>query len=276
MHTTAIGKRRASFQQLVELVSEENIRQRLAEEAAAASGHPRRGLMELWRSVVTTAVVVIDDIVKNKTRLARTDVMMLRKVLQFASTSQEGFESAFAPDKLTRKEVKLVTGMAIELLDLDVAEVEALDILSLICGRDEYVRYFRPRHEIQAIMEQVEKRLLPNESKPDQSTIAAAILEKLITTAAAQRITMAVLMSSVLKMVRTWCEDFFEGESPRMLAEQSPLIAAVTAILRSNPEQAVAPLGRHGGVLLKFVRRRYLTGDNVQRRVLSEYLLAHL
>lgn len=87
-------------------------------------------------------------------------------------------------------------------------------------------------------------------------------------------------MPGSFKLMASWCARIVKrdtlGNRIRQVSEQSGLLRAICTLMISNPEQAIAPLRRHGRPILSFARRRYANGDGQQRHVLNEYFLCHM
>lgn len=302
--TTAVQKRRSIGKDLQEFMMKSDIRKRLANEAGQAilkgrsggsSGRRqtaslrvarRKALSALWRRIVIDSAVAVESLYEGKAKFAEGDINFLLRIIQACEIATEGFENAYSTSKLTRKETRIVTRLCLRLLEdesvLQIAESRLLEMLAFICSSREYVTHFKPIQEIQMILEEVEKRIISDEDTVSQAVIisAATVFENLITTSCDLGITMHRVIPGSIKLVATWCASVLKREAQenrvRQVSEQSKLFNVVCALMRSNPEQVIAPLRRHGKPILSFVRRRYATAGELQLRIFNEYILCHM
>jgi len=300
---TAVQKRRSALRELLEMVSRVEVRQRLATEAypsglgsdgrkmtsRAKRVRQRRALSEVWRSIIRGVCAAVDDISKGKTKLSEDDIKKFQNILTVCDSATEGFDECWNAHKLSRKEVKLVLSLCLDLLEdeaaVDIAEVKLLEVLAFICSKSEYVAHFRPTPEIQVIMEEVEKRIgAQTPSKIEQQRHhfdavegAAHVFKNVIKTASEQKIALDLFIAGGLKLIGGWCAKNIASQDGTITLSfgQKDLLSAVTHLIRSNPEQAIAPLSRHGRAILSFAKRCY-NGDKVQQHVINEYFLGHM
>lgn len=288
INTSAVQKRRSAGKELLEMMSKPEVRRRLASEARPKGSHVavgrRHALSEVWRSIIHGVVAAVDDFAKGKTKLTVADVNMLFKFVQVCDIANEGFEEAYNTYKLSRKEVKLVACLCLDLLDdvfaLAIAELQLLEMLAFICSRDEYVAHFRPDPEIQVILEEAEKRISAEDTDAlPHGTLEAAtkVFKNIINTAADSCITLNLFMPGAIKLVGGCCARNVANQenTRRVTVDQLNLISGVTHLIRSDPEQAIAPLTRHGRAILSFAKRFYGAGD-MQRDVLNQYFKCHM
>lgn len=230
----------------------------------------------MLRSIVQFTCLYMEGLSK----ILPQDVEMFRKVLEINDDFVEGFEDSYNSEKLSRKEVKMVTSLCLGMLEdedvLRTSEVEVLRILTLISSRKEYVVYFRPEKEIQLILEEVERRILSDEVGTRLARQQAAkMFESILSTASDLRTSLTVIMPGTIKLVATWCKQVLESSDTGTFEEQVHLTGGVAALLVSNPEQAIAPLTRHGLGILALAKRRY-GSKQIPNHVLHNYFLAHL
>lgn len=286
--TSAVQKRRAAAKELLEKLLKSETRYWLALEAETGvkgvRRHKYRLLKDVWRSIMLSIVACTDQIAKGKTKLTETDIQVFYKFLQVCDSAVEGFEDAYNAWKLSRKEVKAVLALILDLLDdpqaKEIAELQLLEILVFICSKREYVNHFRPK-EIQIIVEEAEKRIGGvEESSRARGTLGAAarMFHEVIKTAVGLGASLSSLLPGSIRLVADFCERNIRAESVgfRRIAEQSDLLDAIVVLIRSDPEQAIAPLARHGRVMLSFAKRRYPLVDDMQRNSLNHYFACHM
>ena len=154
---------------------------------------------------------------------------------------------------------------------LEVAERELLKNMADLCGRREYVAYMRPLVEMHSVLEEVQERL--NAENEDEIVLneAGRVWENLLTTATRELgIGMHLLIPGCVKIVAEYCQ----GKMQRTVITPH-LLRGLVALLQSDPEQAVAPLTRHGRPILSFCMKGYAQAKT-DRPARNEYILAHL
>lgn len=294
LNTAKVTRRRAAGEKLVQMLSLLEVRQRLVQEASrdnrrgavAAAVQQRKALAQMWRYIILNAVVSVQTIARSASaKLSSNDIDMPFKLLRCCDIVDDTtYSASYHPSKLSRKEVKLVFNYCYDLLQnetaLELAEERLLGMMAYLCSRREYVACMRPHQEIHAIVQEIEQRLTPKDPySVDQSIIntAANIWENLlVTTTVELGIDMHLLMPGCIKIVAVWCKNTMEAERTGPTGEVAHVFKGLAALVRSDPEQAVAPLARHGRPILGLAKRRYTGGDTVLRRALEEYFLAHL
>jgi len=293
---SSVTKRRNAALQLQSKLGQLQVRRRLALEATPPA-HKRgrmtiqqarhKALSHMWRTVIQNAVLAVQKITTGKrSKLTVADIMLPYKLLQYCDMPDEGVDNASLrfPSKLSRKVTKRVVKYCLDMLDdeeaLHVAEVQLLEMMAYMCSRREYVAYFRPSKDIQFIMMEVEKRISDEDVSVSYAAMAAAgsVFQNIMTTTTELGIGMHIWMPGCIKLVASWCANMYEQtrNNTRPIAELGPLLRGLTALIRSNPEQAIAPLTRHGRAILGFCKNRYVTADLIDRNALTGYFLCHL
>ena len=116
----------------------------------------------------------------------------------------------------------------------------------------------------------------------DPKTFAAAAktFESLIRSCREIGVDLHLFLSSSIDLVSGRCRhhlartDNKASEDPAVLIH---LLNAACCLMKSHPDQAIGPLGRDGGAMLRFAKRRYLvTTDARTKDTLIEYFTAHL
>ena len=279
-----IAKRREAGQKLVQLLSDVQERSRLMQEAGSDGAVERqRALAEMWRYIILGAVDSVQEIAlgtKVKARVTANDILLPFKLLKSCDAPYETKETMlYEPVKLSRKETKLVFTLCYDLLQdptaLQLAEKDLLKNLAYLCGRREYVAYMRPHQEMNAVVQEVEKRLVDQRGNDDILLYAGHVWENLLVTATKDLgMSMHLLMPGCVKIVAAWCQ-LPESSGPR--GEVPLILRGLAALLQSDLEQAVAPMTRHGRPILSFVGKGYTKAPSeLDREARHEYILAHL
>ncbi|GKY92429.1 hypothetical protein MPSEU_000213400 [Mayamaea pseudoterrestris] len=276
-----IKDRRRDGEELCRILGRPETRQRLVVEA---SGRPE-GLREMWRLLTNYVIAGLHSINSKRSKLLPDDVRILRRFMEICITSTEGFENELSTGKLTKKEVRAVIQFVLDLLDevddgkFDNAEIEVvlLELLSQICIAREFVVHLRPQTDMRIILEVAERRI--EEDKPSTTVLVAQIVHRLLATAASLYISLDNLLPGYVKVVASWCRSK-HGMHDCTLAELEHVIGGLAVLLKSNPEQAIGPMTRHGAIVLKFVKRRYvqpaLRRNNKEREALNDYIVSHI
>jgi len=300
LNSPRIRQRRAAGEKLQQMLSMAEVRRRLAQEAGAAAagrqgneGRDRRSinverrmaLSEMWRYIILNAVLSVQAIAQGSSKMTETDILMPYKLIKCCDLPYENPEMAIdEPSKLSRKETKLVFTYCYDMLQneaaLDLAEVQLLEMLAYLCGRKEYVAYMRPHLEMHAVVQEIEHRLIPKSDKnsvqPDVGLVCAKIFENLISTSSHLGIGLHLLMAGCVKFVATWCVNMSNRERQGPTAELPHLFRGLAILIKSDVEQAIVPLTRHGRPILSFCKRCYVNADVAHRAALDEYFLSHL
>jgi hypothetical protein len=294
----AVKKSRAASERLLVMLSDPDVRRRLAAEATPDNLPPGRSLTairrvalsEMWRALIQSAVTSVHLIARRgKSKLTNQDVRFPFKLLELCDKPDEVFDEATC--KLGREQTKLLCSYCMTMLDdeqtllIDGAEKTLLTMLAYICSRREFVAYFRPEQHISAILEEVEKRLITSDGEDESSfppeivKIAAKVFGNLLATCQDLGIGLHLILPGTIKLVATWCQQNEEERS--FLEETVYLLSGASILLRSDPDLAIAPLSRHGRPILKLVKRS-LGNLDLQKAskpyvaALTEYLLRYL
>lgn len=294
----AVKKSRAASERLLVMLSDPDVRRRLAVEATPDAPPPgrslrairRAALAEMWRVLIQSAITSAHLIArKGKSKLTNQDLRLPLKLLELCDKPDEVFDEATS--KLGREQIKLLYSYCMTMLDddqtllIDGGEKTLLTMLAYICSRREFVAYFKPEQQISAILEEVEKRLLLDDGEGDSSCspeivqIAAKIFGNLLSTCQDLGIGLHLILPGTIKLVASWCHQNEEERS--FLDETVHLLSGASILLRSNPDVAIAPLSRHGRPILQLVKRS-LGKLDLQKAskpyvaALTEYLLRYL
>lgn len=288
--STKVQERRLVAEQLQQKLAMAEVRAILAKEAAEGNDiesrvKRRKALAELWRYIIRAAVLSMQKMVSTKIRLREIDIIMPFKLIRCCDMPYEAEDDVpgllpYRPSLLSRSETKLVFNYCYDMLQddiaLELAEHQLLDNLAYLCARKEYVANMRAGKEMNAIVQEVEIRILGDDPPPFKVRIAAGkIFENLIDTACSLGIGMHLLFSGCVKMVSEWCSKHSKvgGIQPEM----NSMMKGLATLLRSDLHQAVTPLTRHGRRILSFARKAHMsTSSSDSRRALNEYIYLHL
>jgi hypothetical protein len=293
LSSTKIRQRRAAGETLQQRLSMTEVRRRLAQEAGAggSSGSSvairrRRALAEMWRAIILQAVLAVQTIARSNSKLTVSDILMPFKLLRccdLPDTTDSDVPPQYEPSKLSRRETKKVFSYCYDMLQdetaVELAEVQLLEMLAYLCARKEYVANMRPHLEIHAVVQEVELRLIAedeNSVPPEVVLVAGQIFENILKTTNQLRVGMHLLMPGCVKIVAAWCVNNLNRDRVRPTGELPHIMRGLSILLKSDAEQAIAPLTRHGRPILSFAKRRYATVDESHRGALNEYFLSHL
>ena len=289
----SVTQMRHAGQELVNLLSEEPVRRRLAQEATPEDLEPgesvkaiqRRAVAQIWRLVIANAMASAEKIIDSKYKLNKEDVRLPAKFFHLSGFVDDLFDEN-AP-ALSKKEYNMLLEYCISLLneekamEVDGVEKVLLDMLAEICSKREIVAHFRPEKHVQAILEEVEKRLILDDgealpSDTQTTEVSAKVLKNLLTTLFDLGFSLHMILSSSIKLIATWCHQnkYRDDDVP----ESPAMIYAAAVLLRSCPDLAVAPMERYGRKIFLFVRGRVnrRMGEATLDPSLIEYLLRHL
>jgi hypothetical protein len=299
LEETKVTARRNAGKELLALLSNPTLRRRLASEVAPPAHKrgrvsiqvaQRNALAEVWRYVLQNAVLAAQKTVaKQKSKVTHEEVSLPYELLLRCNKVEE--DSGSTPTmggtaRLSRNETKLLTKYCLDMLEnedtFQVAEVKMLEMLAYICSRREFVAYFRPQSEMTVILEEVEKRI----SSPDDDRsvshaareAASKIFRDLIHTASDLGLAVHLILPGCVKMVAGWCASHSEIDVAIKLQALPALFSGIACLLRSDPEQSVAPLTRHGRPIFSLAMRCYGSkiAEGDKRNVFDEYFLSHL
>lgn len=291
---TSVTQMRSAGKELLQLLSDDPVRRRLAQEATPESLEPgesvqaiqRRAVAQIWRLVIANAIASAEKILDSKYKMTNEDVRLPAKLYQVSSYADDLFDEN-AP-ALSKKEYNMLLEYCITMLNddkvmgVDGAEKSLLDMLVQICSKREFVAYFRPEKHVQAILEEIEKRLIQGDDEEQLSIdtetteVTAKILKNLLSTLFDLGFSLHMILPSTIKMIATWCH---QKKSRDDDVRESPfMLSAAAVLLRSCPDLAVASMERYGRKIFTFVRRRVnrYKGEIALDPSLIEYLLRHL
>jgi hypothetical protein len=246
----------------------------------------RNALAEVWRFVIQNALLASRKTVlatTKKVKVTADDVNLPWKLLRLCSKIDEEFGSPPNVPTLSRNETKLLTKYCLVMLEnedaLRLAEVNLLEMLHHICSRREFVAYFKPQSEIRVILQEVEKRINDSSVAPAASLTASKIFKNLMYTASDLGVGMHLVLPGCVKMVAEWCAS--NSVTDISVAINKPelpfLLSGIACLLRSEPEQSVAPLTRHGRPFMRLAMRYYRAYPQGERQgPLMEYFSSHL
>jgi hypothetical protein len=244
-------------------------------------------LRGLWRMLASHLLAGLKHVHSKKNKLAQEDMRIFKRFLDICITAKEGFENELSSGKLTKKHIRSIIEFVLNLLyevdegthDNPDFEVVLLELLSQICNAREFVVHFRPQNEMRVILEVAERRIVCEADASPNIVLAAQIVYRLFSTSATLHFSLDYLLPGFVKVVATWCRDKIDSLD-HTLGELEYLMAGLAILLNSNPEQAVAPMSRHGGLILKFAKRRYrkagIRQSHKDREAMNEYFMAHM
>jgi hypothetical protein len=295
----AVKERRLAGAELETLLGSANNRRKLASEVTPPAHKrgrvsinvaQRNALAEVWRFVIQNALLASRKTVFAKTKKAKVtvdDVNLPWKLLRLCGKVEEDFGSPPNVPTLSRNETKLLTKYCLDMLEdedaLRVAEGNLLEMLDHICSRREFVAYFKPQSEIRNILQEVESRI---NSPVDEfsaaktaSLTASKIFKNLMYTASDLGMGMHLVLPGCVKMVAEWCASHSTVDiSSAVNKPELPfLLSGIACLLRSEPEQSVAPLTRHGRLFMRLAMRCYRATPKVDKHgPFMEYFSSHL
>lgn len=302
LNDSKIKQRRAAGEKLQNLLSQAEARRRLAAEVSIPGSHRgrisivgarRTALAELWRWIIQSAVSAVQAIVDGKSKVTDSDIIMPYNLIRLCDMQDEGGNDPnidyyhLVSSKLDKNTTRCVFEYCMEMLDnktrIETAVLPLLQMLGYICSRRDYVAHFKQHGEISAIMEEVERNIIPDEdaisssapTRMDQNVAleAGKIFENIIKTTTDLGIGMELLLPGCVELVANWCN---VNRSKGVVPELPHIMNGLSTILESNPEQSVAPLTRYGRVILSFTKKRYKNVLAGHRTSLNKYLLRHL
>jgi hypothetical protein len=287
-----MAARRAAGEKLIQMLSLPEVRNRLMQEASTLGGtagviQRRKAIAEMWRFIIQNAIVSVQTMVSrsSKQRLTLTDIGMPYKLLRCSHMPYEITEDSisYEPPKLSRKVAKMVFTFCYDMLQEDVvlpdrADAELLSLMAYICNRREFLAYMRPHLEVHAVIEEVEKRLIGTTDGVESNKYAAQVWENVLVTCTRDLgVGLHLLMPGCVKIMATWCQAFTRTNRIHAINSELPhLLKGLTALLMSDPEQAVAPLTRHGRHILSLMLKDQYFDTDDHRQCRYEYFMAHL
>lgn len=291
-----LPKRRAAGIELEKLLANPGNRRKLASEVTppahkrgrvSISVARRNALAEVWRFIIQNVLQASRKNLDATKKVTADDVVLPWKLLRLCSKVEEDFGSPLNLPTLSRNETKLLTQYCLDMLDnedaLRLAEVSMLEMLDHICSRREFVAYFKPHAEMRDILKEVESRI---NSPIDNSSVARAasltaskIFKNLMYTANDLGMGMHLVLPGCVKMVAVWCVSHSAVDISAAVnkPELTFLLSGIACLLRSEPEQSVAPLTRHGRPFMRLAMRCYRAFPRGEKQgPLTEYFSAHL
>jgi hypothetical protein len=284
-----VTKRRETGKRLLELLSKEKTRNRLNEKAislALKKGYSpakakRWAVSVVWTPIITSAFASATFLAnERKGKLDPDDVKLPLRLLHYSESSVESNRVRIESScKLSEKNIKTILQFCIEMYYNDtarsLAEVELMNTLIFLCERVDYVAFFRPHTELVSIMKIVEDCLIPDNEgwarSSDSAVAASRIFGAVLESCHELGVGLHLFVSEGLELVARWCKRSLENvrSSPR---EVSYLFRGISTLLRFHPEQAIQPLTRYGGAILRYAKRVYQHSASVNRHAIHGYL----
>lgn len=283
---TKITRRRATGARLLELLSTEKNRNKLADFAIASamekgkshSNAKRYAITTLWTTIIESAFHSASKLVHDgKCKLTADDVNLPLRLLHYSDKSSVGNRIKLESTcKLSQKSVKRIFSFCNDMLETDearkLAEMDILNTLIFLCERVDYIAYIETK-DILGILAAAEGGL--NREDGAISTASARIFGAILESCQELGIGMHIFMGMSVRMVSRWCHKHNETakSSPR---EQAFLFRGLIALLRVHPEQAIAPMKKYGKRILSYARRSYEYATSSNRHAIHGYLIAHI
>ena len=274
-----VGKRRAALEKLGTRLGES--RQQLVDAAEGNIIRKKEALTTLWRLILLNAHKCVDDFFAgNKAKPKASDVSMLAKLVRQFLLMKEQLDPNIAPVISSLVVNNLLTlclsNLECEKEKAEGSETEFLQLLSLICSRKEFVALFGKK-EISNVFAELNARLDVDSDCYSHHVIdaAAKVWENFLTTLCQKvGVGMQLWMRGCIQLVSIQCTHHHETNSISNIPFE--LLKGAALLMLSHPEQAIEPLRRDGGTMLKLATRRYLSSDANAKDTIIDYFYAHL
>lgn len=302
----AVTKRREVGHRLEELLSNYDVRKKLAAEAGPPTTDRRHrnddlsstaqrchALSQLWTTVLTAAFGAVNrTFTSPKTKLTLDDIRLPHKLLQAAGQPDEAFDDTDGSTtpitgipKLSKKIVRNTLKFCLEMLEservanIPGGEVLMLEMLVHLCSKPEYVGQFKWLTDFERVMSEITVRMTPKVEQEEGHAFDVAVkaFDALLLTCHHLGIQMHMFISENLKLVSEWCATHLkEGSFNANSAARPYLFNAVAVMLYSHPDHAIGPMKRHGQNVIRFCKRAYSNATGIHLEAMNNYLLAHL
>lgn len=286
LRESKVKNRRAAGDKLQLLLSQSEVRKKLAAEVFIPSGGSRSmlrtrmlALSEFWRYIIQSAISSVQFISDGKSKLTDCDILLPYNLIRLCDLCDDGNDATIklSSPKLDKQTTRMVFEYCMDMLDnkltLDLAELPLLQMMSYMCSRGEYVAHFKPTGEINAIIEIVKIRILSEDGSLPHAVVleASKIFENVIKTSLELGIGLEVLSSDCIKLVASWCNS---TRSNAIVSELPHVMNALSILIDSNPEQCIVPMSRFGQSILSFAKVQYK--NTLHQPSLNKYFLSHL
>jgi hypothetical protein len=307
-----ITVRRDVGKSLFQLLSKDEVRQRLAEEAtqnaranqgdlsvAASRCH---ALAQLWKVILCGAITFAESIghSKSKAKLNEEDINLPYNLLIQCDKPDEAFDSVgLGIEKLSKSTVRKLLIYCLKMLADEnaviLAELKLLEMLHHLCSRVYHVGQFKLETDLPNVFDELSLRLeTPSSSTEDSNSssnnnkhthshgivcAAAKALDGLLVSCKSLGIQVhnSGLLQETIHLVSSWCRRQIKADKVNPSSDIVPyLFNAVATALECHPEHAIGPMKRDGRNILSYARRCYPNARSVQKTSLSNYLLAHM
>lgn len=290
---TKVKRRRDVGEQLLGMISKEDVRKKLAMEATPKSVGPGElsvaaarcnALSKLWTLIIHGAISAAESIGMgaSKAKLTLDDITLPHKLLNLCSKPDEAFQEGIATPKLSRKTVRHALKFCLKMLADDTArelgEEQILEMLNHMVSRVEYVGNFKHATDLADILSVISWRLEPEMEAQNYNVFlqAAQCLDSLFRSCKTLGIQVHHLLSDSIELVSNWCKAHIKANTVKASSDVSSFFGAVASLLQWHPEYAIGPMKRYGRAILSFCRRCYPAANGPQKYALNEYLLAHM
>ena len=273
------SKRRTALKTLGEILGES--RQRLVDAVDGNILQKKAAVTALWKSILLNAHKCVRDFFSGsaKGKANALDVEMLTKLVRQFLLTKDQMDPNMAPT-LSKKVASNLLLLCLENLECDEekapgSEVAFLGLLSLICSRKEFVAFFG-KEEITKVFSELEARLDVNSAVGNITVVekTARVWEDFLTTLCQKLgVGMQLWMQGCIELVSYQCIHHSKNGTRRM---HSQLLKGAAILMMSHPEQAIEPLRRDGGHMLKHAISRYASSDASSKDTVIYYFHAHL
>lgn len=272
-------KRRAALKKLGELLGAS--RQQLVDSIQGNIIRKKKGMTAVWKLILGDAIKCVKDFFggdkASKSKAKADDVATLTTLVRQFLLTIDQMDPNLAPE-LDSSVAKNLFDLCCSNLECDkekaeLSEIEFLRLLTLLCSRKEFVAQCG-KDDIDNILSELDARL-DVQCRCDQPIVNAS--------AKAWETFLTTLCQSLGVGMQLWMSDCIDLVSSRCLHHSKntrgmpwELLKGAALLMMSHPEQAIEPLRRDGGRMLKLARGRYVSTDASTRDPIIEYLYAHL
>jgi len=310
-----VRNRRQAGTELIQKLSDTKFTSKLQNEASTIQDKrkTRNAINTLWRILIHNALYAANLVLKStrKTKLSKEDIELPFRLLQLCDGSIQHHlndPQTFIHGRGSRmsgKEVQELLSYCFDLLTnekvLEIADMMALRMLAYLVSSPHYVCHFRFKEDINDVLVEIEKRLLPSFDSPREHHDIEPSSEALALTASAfsgfVRVLTCILgigMHAYIKPCLQILSKCFRvhsqhesilfssatssksNSSTLTLNSIQKLFTVATYLMAAHPEDSVASIAIYGKDLLVFARKYYARAHGSNKNEITEYFSAHL
>ena len=287
-----VTRRREIVKELEELLSNHDVRKRLAIEISprdrvdgfSIAARRCQVLSMLWSNALSRCVYLAKEIIQSKAITKIEDIRVPDRILRASSQPDDAFDSnGLGIPKLSNKSVRNALKFCLEILQSESVpkggEQILMDMLAFLCSKDEYVGCFKYAVDFRNVLSEIFFRLTKQDDmvSPMIFESASKAFSNFFSTCSRLGIEVHTFISDSLDITADWCKINMQRNTVNSSSSsRQHFFNAIACMLCSHPDHSIGPIKRYGRHILRYCKRAYATAQGFHKEALNRYILAHL